>query len=179
MSLRTLSFFQMLLWHVSRDNKASGCTGHQMRNDNCHGFTLVELMVVLAILGILAGTGASSYQSYMRKIRIMDVIADIRSIEQAIAVYKSVNGSLPPDLKTVRMDDMKDRWGNSYYYVRVEGAKPGNLRKDRSLHPVNSDYDLYSAGEDGKTATPFTAQISQDDIVRANDGAYIGLVSEY
>jgi len=45
--------------------------------------------------------------------------------------------------------------------------------------PVNTDFDLYSMGKDGKSRAPFTAKASHDDIVRANDGKFIGLVSEY
>ena len=45
--------------------------------------------------------------------------------------------------------------------------------------PVNSDYDLYSMGADGDSQTPFTAEASQDDIVRCGNGSYIGLVSNY
>ncbi len=45
--------------------------------------------------------------------------------------------------------------------------------------PVNTDYDLYSMGKDGKSTSPFTAKASQDDIVRANNGGFLGLVSDY
>ena len=45
--------------------------------------------------------------------------------------------------------------------------------------PINTDFDLYSKGPDGKSATALTAKISQDDIIRANDGQYIGRASEY
>jgi len=34
-------------------------------------------------------------------------------------------------------------------------------------------------GKDGKSTAPLTAKISQDDIVRANNGGYVGLVSNY
>lgn len=50
---------------------------------------------------------------------------------------------------------------------------------DRSLHPLNSDFDLYSMGKDGNTAKPITAKISQDDIIRANDGGFVGLARRY
>lgn len=123
--------------------------------------------------------GAASYQRYIEKIQVLAVVADIRNIDKTIAAYKALAGSCPADLKTIGMDQMRDRWGQPYRYLRVQDAKKSDLRKDRSLHPVNSDYDLYSVGKDGKTNTPFTAKASQDDIVRANDGAYVGLVSEY
>jgi general secretion pathway protein G len=44
---------------------------------------------------------------------------------------------------------------------------------------LNSSYDLFSAGKDGNWVAPITAAVSQDDIIRANDGAYVGLASEY
>ena len=53
------------------------------------------------------------------------------------------------------------------------------MRKDHKMVPVNSDFDLYSKGRDGKSQTPFTSKASRDDIVRANNGRYIGLVSGY
>jgi general secretion pathway protein G len=45
--------------------------------------------------------------------------------------------------------------------------------------PLNSDYDLYSSGPDGESRSPLTAAPSRDDIVRANNGGYIGLAGEY
>jgi general secretion pathway protein G len=45
--------------------------------------------------------------------------------------------------------------------------------------PINSDYDLYSMGKDGESVPPLTARASRDDVIRANDGAYIGLASEF
>jgi len=55
----------------------------------------------------------------------------------------------------------------------------GKVRRDHFLVPVNTDFDLYSLGEDGKSQSPFTARDSRDDIVRANNGGYVGLVSDY
>lgn len=48
-------------------------------------------------------------------------------------------------------------------------------RKDRFLRPINTFYDLYSIGRDGQTVEPLTAGPSQDDVIRANDGAFVGL----
>jgi len=45
--------------------------------------------------------------------------------------------------------------------------------------PVNDDFDLYSMGPDEGKALPFSAKASQDDIVRALSGGYVGLVSEF
>ena len=55
----------------------------------------------------------------------------------------------------------------------------GKPRKDHALHPINTDYDLFSVGKDGKSTAALTAKISQDDIVRANNGRFLGFVSNY
>jgi general secretion pathway protein G len=44
---------------------------------------------------------------------------------------------------------------------------------------LNSTYDLYSKRKDGQSSSPLTAKASRDDIIRANDGGYIGLASAY
>jgi general secretion pathway protein G len=55
----------------------------------------------------------------------------------------------------------------------------GKARKNQFLVPLNSDYDLYSTGQDGDSQSPLKAKVSRDDIIRANDGAYIGLAAAY
>ncbi len=58
-------------------------------------------------------------------------------------------------------------------------ASKGKPRKDRFLHPINSDYDLYSMGKDGESVEPLTAKKSHDDVIRANDGSFVGLAVEF
>jgi general secretion pathway protein G len=53
------------------------------------------------------------------------------------------------------------------------------IRKDRSLHPLNTDFDLYSLGADGRSVAPLTAKQSHDDIIRANNGGYYGYGEDY
>jgi general secretion pathway protein G len=58
-------------------------------------------------------------------------------------------------------------------------ANMGDVRKDRNLVPINSFFDLYSMGKDGQSRPPLTAPVSQDDVIYANDGAFIGLAEDY
>ena len=55
----------------------------------------------------------------------------------------------------------------------------GGARKDKFLVPLNTDYDLYSRGQDGESAGPLTASESKDDVIRALDGRYVGLASDF
>ena len=58
-------------------------------------------------------------------------------------------------------------------------ADKGGARKDRHLHPISSDFDLYSMGKDGDSVKPLTAQKSHDDVIRASDGGYYGLAKNF
>ncbi|MBT8352460.1 MAG: prepilin-type N-terminal cleavage/methylation domain-containing protein [Deltaproteobacteria bacterium] len=148
----------------------------------CFGFTLMEIMLAIGLLAVLAAIAIPTYMGYRERALVAATIADIERIEIAIDHYRILNAVLPDSLNDVGLGGLMDPWGNPYEYLRIEGGNlkgKGKLRKDHSLVPVNTDYDLYSKGKDGKSQTPFTAKASQDDIVRANDGGFIGLVSEY
>jgi general secretion pathway protein G len=73
-----------------------------------------------------------------------------------------------------------DPWGNPYQYVDLGDVNgKAKARKDHSLVPINSDYDLYSKGKDGRSVSPLTAQHSRDDIVRGRNGGFVGLASNF
>jgi general secretion pathway protein G len=143
--------------------------------------TLVELLVVVAMVGTLAAIGVPAYNSYIDKTKNSHAIEDIRFIEAAIKMYRTENGMFPATLDVVRSTNLLDPWGKPYQYLRILPPTPpiGKQRKDQNLVPVNSDFDLYSMGKDGKSAAAFTSALSRDDIVRANDGVYVGLALDY
>lgn len=143
------------------------------------GFTLVELALALAIVGTLSAIAIPFYGDYMDKADETTCIADLEMIEKRITIFFLEYNDYPASLADIGMDSLKDPWGNSYEYLRVRDAEKGKLRKDHFMVPVNSDFDLYSKGEDGKSSAPFTSALSRDDIARANDGDFIGKVSDY
>jgi len=141
------------------------------------GFTLIEVMIVIAIMGVLASISIPNYIKYREKAQIEVAVTEIRFIEKEIANFVLDNSELPEDLSKIGMDKVLDPWGIPYQYLRM--GDEGKPRKDHSLHPINTDFDLYSVGKDGKSNAPLTSKISQDDIVRANNGGFVGLVSNY
>lgn len=144
------------------------------------GFTLLELMVVIALLGILSGIGIPTYNSYIEKAKIFRTMSEIKLLEKEIKEFQEENGFFPDSLDDIRRGDLKDPWGNNYQYLNIETSTGlGKMRKDRFLVPLNTDFDLYSMGKDGDSQSPLTAEVSHDDIIRANDGEYIGIASEY
>ena len=133
------------------------------------GLAIVALLAMLAI------------PDYIDKANDNKAIADISAIAQAVERYRIIhNDSLPSDLDDLSMDTLTDPWGNPYQYYNIGAAKgKGKLRKDQNLVPINSDYDLYSMGKDGASVGPLTAAKSRDDIVRANNGDFIGRAEDY
>ena len=143
------------------------------------GFTLIELLIVVAIITTLAAIAVPLYASYVDRTRIAMAKADIHMLDREIASFQGEYQRLPATLAELGLGTFVDPWGNPYRYLPVNSSNTGKLRKDHFMNPVNDDYDLYSMGKDGKTSTPFTAASSRDDIVRANGGHFIGLVSLY
>jgi len=146
-------------------------------------FTLIELLVVMAIIGILAVVAVPTYSDYIDRARAVQAITDIGGIAKSLIVYQISVGKFPPSLNEVGAQDLVDPWGNHYQYLNLSDPNnksvKGKARKDHNLVPINSDFDLYSMGKDGASVSPLTAKASRDDIVRANNGRYIGLASKY
>ncbi len=144
------------------------------------GFTLIELMMVIAILGTLAAIAIPNYISYRERASYIATIETMRTIERQIIIFNLENGRFPNDLAEAGLDHLRDRWGNPFGYLNIETSTGnGKRRKNRNLVPINVDFDLYSMGPDGKSKSPLTARESRDDIVRANNGAFLGKASDY
>lgn len=119
------------------------------------GFTLIEIMVVVIIIGLLAAIVAPQVIGRVDDAQIEKARADIRNIESALMLYKLDNFAYPTseqgiDALVTKPNDPnvrnwktggyigrlpKDPWGNPYVYLY-----PGN----------NSEFDVYTLGRDGR-----------------------------
>ena len=145
------------------------------------GFSFIELMIVIAVVGILTVISLMSLQSYREKVKVVDCAVGIKAIESTLMIFYLKDRTYPDGLADVGLASMKDPWGRSYQYLKIAGATGGlgQARKDHFMVPINTDFDVYSMGPDGKSSPPLTVKDSQDDIIRANDGGYIGPASKY
>ena len=167
------------------------------------GFTLIELVIVVAIVGVLSAIAIPLYGGYIEKAKIVRAVSEITTISKYIAAYYLDNNKYPASLDEVGVGYVAfkdpwgapdilignaiaadgaftDPWGAPYQYLNIQtAAGKGDMRKDKFLVPINTDYDLYSMGKDGKSAPPLNSKAGRDDIIRANDGGYIGLASDF
>ncbi len=121
------------------------------------GFTLIEVMVVVVILGILAAVVVPRVMDRPDQARVTKVQNDIRALESALNLYRLDNFNYPTSEQGLRalvvqptgsdaprnwrsggyIDRLqKDPWGNDYQYLR-----PGRDGRE---------YDLFSFGADGR-----------------------------
>ena len=168
-------------------------SAHRDRN---RGFTLVELAVVLAVVGVLASIATTKYQEFLERARVASAIAEMQGIARMLDSLQIDGGELPATLAEVDAA-IDDPWGRPYEYLKIAGSLPPGMastdsalppvaagpeampRKDGFLVPINTDYDLYSRGADGETEKQLDRKVSRDDVIRAANGSYFGLARNF
>jgi general secretion pathway protein G len=145
--------------------------------------TLIELLLTIAILGILSAIAVPVVTAKINDSRNNTAIADIANIESQIERFRALNGKPPNDFNEAGIVPPLDPWGHAYEYMRIEGVDPKDykhdVRWDKHDKPLNKDYDLLSMGKDGKTDVKLWRSDAFDDLIRCNSGAFIGLASDY
>lgn len=140
----------------------------------------MELMIVVAIMGVLAAIAIPNYIAYIERARHVKVLSELRQIDREANMFFISNNSYPLNLAQIGYGNLRDPWGNLYLYLNIATVKgKGKLRKNGQENPINNDFDLYSMGPDGKSSLSFKPKESHDDIVRAGNGSYFGRVSDY
>jgi general secretion pathway protein G len=142
-----------------------------------NGFTLIELMIVIVIVGILATLLIPRIMDRPEEARRIKAKADIKSLESALKLYRLDNGNYPtteqglqalidkPDSSPIpkkwrdggyleAKDVPKDPWGNSFYYT-----SPSSDGRDYLIISYGSDGE---SGGNGKNADISSSEIDKD-----------------
>lgn len=147
---------------------------------HAHGLTLVELMVAVGLVAVLLAIAIPTWNGWRDRVKVAQAVTDVAALSALIDAYRLDHLKYPSSLAAIGSDGLRDPWGRPYVYLVLTGPQSiGSARKNKSLVPLNTDYDLYSVGKDGKTASALTAKSSHDDILRANNGRFVGLASTY
>lgn len=108
---------------------------------NEKGFTLVELMVVVVIIGILTAIAVPAMGKQVEKAKVTRAVAEIKAMKTAVDTHKMEKSVYPKtgEVKEVMKDfgltSLNDPWGNSYVYATDDTAL--------------QVYELVSGGPDG------------------------------
>jgi general secretion pathway protein G len=139
---------------------------------------LREVIAVLAAAVLLGSLAVPAFNGYLERSRVARAVSDIGTMSLKLHRWQRDGNTLPANLTEAGITGL-DPWGRPYVYLRAADASRARLRKDAELVPLNTDFDLYSLGPDGVSALALPAAPSQDDVVRAANGAYIGVAANY
>lgn len=118
------------------------------------GFTLVELMVVIVIIGLLATVVAINVLPSQDRAMVTKARADIATLEQAIETYRLDNLDFPRDLDALVSAPAglsnPDRYRPGGYIRRLPEDPWGQPYQYRRQSTRGGQFDVYSLGRDGK-----------------------------
>ena len=121
---------------------------------NREGFTLVELMVVIVIIGLLATVVAINVLPSQDRAMVGKARADISVLEQAIETYRLDNLTFPEDLNALTTAPASlaqpERYRQGGYIRRLPEDPWGNPYQYRRQSAHGGQFDVYSLGADGK-----------------------------
>lgn len=110
---------------VTRSGR-SRCTRRAVR-----AFSLLEMMLVLAIIGVLLAVVGLSLGGYAERGKIRATEASLKTLKQALTTYQVEYNAFPPTLAVlgavrpplIENPNMKDGWGREFYYKPGENAQ--------------------------------------------------------
>lgn len=117
------------------------------------GFTLIEVMVVVVILGILAAIIVPNVIGKDEKARVEATKASLREVSNALEMYKLDNHKYPTTQEgleaLVKKPPAAKNWAPQGYLKSMPKDSWGNPFQYMSPGPAGKPYDLYSFGADG------------------------------
>ena len=108
------------------------------------GFTLIELMIVVAIIGILAAVALPAYQDYTKRSHVSEGLSLAGGAKTAVTEYYSSEGSWPSDNTAAGIAPATSIVGNAVKSVTVDGSKITVVFNQK----VEDDADIILKGSD-------------------------------
>ncbi|MFZ5625659.1 MAG: type II secretion system protein, partial [Gemmatimonadota bacterium] len=100
-----------------RDMNASRLAVPVPRRRDCRGFTLLELLAVMAIIGVLSAIAVPRIRTAIDQARVAKAIGDIKNMQTDLQAIEASGQPLPATLAGIGRAGLLDPWGNPYVYV--------------------------------------------------------------
>ena len=136
-------------------------SGQQDRRDGATGFTLVELLVVLAILGLLAAIATPQVLGYLKHAKEQTAHIEMKNIAAALDVFQIDNGRYPTQQEgldaLINQPAGLPSWQGPYLKKTKGLVDPWNHSYQYKTPGEHGDYDLFSLGSNASEANGNTA----------------------
>ncbi|MES2508915.1 MAG: pilin [Pseudomonadota bacterium] len=86
------------------------------------GFTLIELMIVVAIIGILAAVALPAYQDYTTRAKVSEVVLAASGARTAIAEYVAASGAFPSSASAASIATQSSKYVNNLAYTNTNAS---------------------------------------------------------
>ena len=114
------------------------------------GFTLMELLVVVALLVVLAGTGGVIYMNYLEGAKEDVAKSQVQVLTEAAQMYQIKTGSYPPDLNTLTQPTADGKAASLEVSALIDPwQRPYQYQYPGQHHPGQNKPDVWSTGPDG------------------------------
>ena len=112
------------------------------------------------------------------ELEVAPVLTGRTAIARSMAT--DITSVLARPVASTEVDDLTSAIAAKPAFAMFVGVPTAATRRtDRFMYPLNEDYDLFSLGPNGRTAVSLGEAVGQDDVIRANNGAFFGVASDY
>lgn len=146
------------------------CEENRVVRSRKQGFTLVEIMIVVAIIGLLAALAIPAFMRSRRRAEVTKVANDLRVFAEGFRLYCLENGLYPPDTHItlpagmtdyIRQDDWDTQpWGGSYNWEGPSWGEGGG-------YPY-AGIALFETQADAETLTELDEMVDNGDLTSGN-----------
>ena len=83
------------------------------------GFSIIEILIVIAIIGILLSIASPAYENYINKRDFASTTQNLLAIQTAIDRFYIENNRFPESLQEIDLDHLTDAWDKPFYYLNM------------------------------------------------------------